>query len=341
MVLSLWWVTVLLITAGLLAFGIAYRHRRALKARPLIVANSEFLDTLPSVRRAQRTSHILRLMSLVLAALLVIVSAVLSGRVSSERVEAPEFASRDIVLCLDVSGSMLSYDKEIVETFAQLVDNFDGERVALAIFSSNTRTVFPLTNDYGLVRGQLKEASEALEYNPASHRLGTGNYSAEQIQKFEEFVGPTVSETLPPSLIGDGVASCGQLFDQADKDRARFMVLATDNEPGGDGIYDLPGAVETLKKRKVSLWTFYPGAADCGPRCAQELESESKGTGGGFWQSRDPAAIPAIIAQIEKAQAVEMGAIPRVLRTDHPVVPFVLSLLVTLCVIGVGWRNRS
>lgn len=340
MVMSLWWVTLLLLVVAVLAWAIAYRNRRTLRSKPVIVANSEFLDSLPSVRRMQRTSHLLRLASLILAALLVVMSSVLAGRIASERVESPDFATRDIVLCLDVSGSMLSYDKEIIETFSELVENFDGERVGLAIFSSTTRTVFPLTNDYGLVRRQLEHASEALEYNPTSHRLGTGNYSAEQVKKFEEFVGPTVSEALPPSLIGDGVASCGQMFDQADKQRSRFMVLATDNEPGGQGVYDLPAATKTLRERKASMWTFYPGGAECGSSCANELEQESKDTGGGFWESRDPAAIPEIITQIEKAQAVEMGAVPQILRTDHPVIPFVLSALVTVIVIAVGWKGR-
>ena len=36
-------------------------------------------------------------------------------------------SSRDIVLCLDVSGSALPYDREVIDTYRQLVDSFKGE----------------------------------------------------------------------------------------------------------------------------------------------------------------------------------------------------------------------
>ncbi|MDO5645993.1 MAG: VWA domain-containing protein [Dermabacter sp.] len=341
MVMSLWWLTCLLLILALVAWALAYLNRKAVHERPVIVANTEFIDRLPSVQRAQRTSRILRILSLILTALLVLVSAVMAGRVASERVEAPDFANRDIVLCLDVSGSMITYDAEILSTFADLVENFKGERVGLSIFNSTSRTVFPLTNDYALIRRELEAGAQALSYNPVAHRLGSAQYSEEQIEDYWQFVDGTYSEVIPPSLIGDGVASCGQLFDQAETERSRFIVLATDNESGGEGIYTLPESTEALVSRDVTLWSFYPGAGACGgPQCGDELKTESERTGGQMWSSRDPAAIPAIVGEIQKAQAVEMGAVPRVVRTDHPGVAFALTLVLTVLLVGVGWRSR-
>ncbi|KDS93124.1 hypothetical protein HMPREF3157_09145 [Dermabacter sp. HMSC06F07] len=340
MVMSFWWVSCLLLIAGLIAWAFAYLNRRAVRNRALFVANTSYLDHLPSVRRAQKTSRILRLVSVALAGTLVLSGALLSGRLASERVETPSFKNRDIVLCLDISGSMLPFDREILESYLELVDGFKGERVGLSIFNSNSRTVFPLTNDYGLIRRELKRGIEALNYNPVAHRLGTAQYSDEDIQKFWDFVGGTYSETYPPSLIGNGVASCGQLFDHAEEERSRFVVLATDNEPGGTGIYELPGAVDTLIERDITMWTFYPGASACQGHCADELKSETERSGGGFWASSDPGAIPAIIAQIQKAQARDMGAIARVIRTDHPAMFFGLCLAMLIGVVVVGWRQR-
>lgn len=340
MVMSFWWVSCLLLIAGLIAWAIAYLNRRVVRNRALFVGNTSYLDHLPSVRRAQRTSHVLRLMSVALAGVLVLTGGLLSGRLASERVETPSFKNRDIVLCLDVSGSMLPFDREILEGYLELVDGFKGERVGLAIFNSTTRTVFPLTNDYGLIRRELKRGIDALKYNPLAHRAGTAQYSEQDIEKFWDFVGGTHSESMPPSLIGDGVASCGQLFDHAEEDRSRFMVLATDNEPGGVGIYEFPGAVDTLIDRKITMWSFYPGATSCTGNCAEELQKETERSGGKFWASGDPGAVPSIIAEIQKAQAAEMGAIPRVIRTDHPALFFTVSLIVLIALIVVGWRQR-
>ena len=35
-------------------------------------------------------------------------------------------SSRDIVLCLDVSGSTLPYDREVIDTYLELVKHFEG-----------------------------------------------------------------------------------------------------------------------------------------------------------------------------------------------------------------------
>ena len=72
-------------------------------------------------------------------------------------------SSRDIVLCLDVSGSALPYDREVIDTYRTLVDNFKGERIGLSIFNSTSRTVFPLTDDYELVSEQLDKTSTILK----------------------------------------------------------------------------------------------------------------------------------------------------------------------------------
>ena len=55
------------------------------------------------------------------------------------------------MLCLDVSGSALPYDRQVIGTYRDLVRSFEGERIGLSIFNSTSRTVFPLTDDYELV----------------------------------------------------------------------------------------------------------------------------------------------------------------------------------------------
>ena len=67
------------------------------------------------------------------------------------------------MLCLDVSGSTLPYDREVIDTYRTLVDNFKGERIGLSIFNSTSRTVFPLTDDYELVSEQLDKTSTILK----------------------------------------------------------------------------------------------------------------------------------------------------------------------------------
>ena len=340
MVMSLWWVPLLLLLAGIAVWAITFWNRRAMRRSPVLVANTRFLERLPSFTRAQRTARVLRVALVGVTVLGVLSTSVLSGRVASERVETPSFASRDIVLCLDVSGSMYEYDTEILATFADLVSSFDGERVALSIFNSTSRTVFPLTNDYDLIEKELREGSSAIDFDEFGYRLGQKDYSDEKVRQYVDFVDGTRGVADQASIVPDGLASCGQLFDQAEQDRSRSIIFATDNEVNGDSIFTLEEAADSITARDISLYTFYPGAYECGPECLNELKDVTETHDGTLYQSSDPQAIPSIIQQIQKSQAQEMGAEPILVRTDHPGPMFVMTLLVLMSLLLLGWRAR-
>lgn len=340
MVMTFWWVTGLLLAAGLAVWAIAFWNRRAMRRSPVLVANSGFLERVGSFVRAQRTARILRVLTVAVAVCGVLSASLLSGRIASERIETPQFASRDIVLCLDISGSMYEYDTEILKTFASMVDGFEGERVALSVFNSTSRTAFPLTNDYTLVKRELQEGAEAIDFDEFGYRLGTKDYPEDKVRKYADFVEGTRGVADQASIIPDGLAACGMLFDQAEKDRSRSIIFATDNEVNGEPIFTLGEASDAIAARNIDLYTFYPGAYECGQSCLDELRTETEKHGGRLYQSSDPEAIPSIIQSIQKTQAEQLGATPTVVRTDHPMLGFVLTFLSLIGVIMLGWRSR-
>lgn len=340
MVMIFWWVTGLLLLAALAVWAITFWNRRAMRRSPLLVANSQYMERIPSFVRAQRTARVLRVLQVAIAVLAVVSASVLSGRIASERIETPEFSSRDIVLCLDVSGSMYEYDTEILETFAQLVDTFEGERVALSIFNSTSRTVFPLTNDYDLIKRELEEGATAIDFDEFGYRMGNRDYSEDKVRRYVEFVEGTKGISDQASVVPDGLASCGQVFDRGAEDRSRSIIFATDNEVNGEPIFTLQEATQRVADREIDLYTFYPGAYECGPQCFEELETATKDQDGELYESSDPEAIPSIINQIQKTQAEVLGATPTVVRTDHPGVGFVLTFLSLAAILVLGWRNR-
>lgn len=340
MVMTLWWVTIILILLGIAVWAVTFLKRSSTRRAPVLVANSEFLDRVPSFQRAQRLARVLRFLAVGVACMGLLSGAVLSGRIATERIQTPDFANRDIVLCLDVSGSMYKYDTQILKTFADMVDSFHGERVALSIFNSTSRTVFPLTNDYDLIKRELTKGSDAIDFDEFAWRSGNKDYSQEKVRAYGQFIDGTRGVEDQASVIPDGLASCGQVFDQAEKDRSRSIIFATDNEVNGDPIFTLQEAAKAVRDRDIDLYTFYPGAFECGSECFDELKKTTEDEGGSLYSNSDPRAIPSIIHQIEKTQAQKMGATPTVIRTDHPIVPFVLTILGLIGVLLVGWRNR-
>ena len=340
MVMTFWWVTALLLLAAIVVWAITFWNRRSLRRSPVLIANSQYMDRIPSFARAQRAARVVRAAQVGIAVLAVLAASLLSGRIASERIETPEFASRDIVLCLDVSGSMYEYDTEILATFAEMVDGFEGERVALSIFNSTSRTVFPLTNDYDLIQRELEAASEAIDFDEFGYRLGSQDYSDEKVRQYVEFVDGTRGIPDEASVVPDGLASCAQVFDQAEQDRSRSIIFATDNEVNGEPIFTLEEATERVASREIDLYTFYPGPYECGPQCFEELQTATEDQDGELYESSDPQAIPSIINEIQKTQAEVLGATPTVVRTDHPMVGFVLTFLTLVGILLLGWRAR-
>ena len=303
------------------------------------VSNASYLTSLRSYRsRLSRYRVWLAFMGVLLLATAV-VTGILAARPVERDLRAEEMASRDIVLCLDVSGSMIEYDTEIAEKFLEMLPEFDGERISMSIWNSTSRTVFPLTDDYDLVEAELTEAAEALDFDIYSF---TDQFNQSKVDRLIAFINGTEGGTGEnSSLVGDGLASCAMNFDEHDTERSRTIILAGDNEVFGEGIYTLDEAVDLVAERDIALHGIY---APSGNPLEAEEEAEYRAAierhGGLFHHVGDPDAVPDIIDEIDAQQAVDLEADPEVIITDVPEgYVGVLVGLLGLYLLGV-WRLR-
>ncbi|GAA6525722.1 VWA domain-containing protein [Intrasporangium sp. DVR] len=295
---------------------------RRRQGRAVAVANSDLLTDLPEYRRALRR-HRVRLTLLSLSAVLLGGAALVgAARPVDVTVERPETRSRDIMLCLDISGSMAAYDAELMRTFSRLVTQFEGERIGLVIFNSSAATVFPLTDDYDFIRGELHIALQAL--------LGDRQY--------DYFFAGTFNG-LGTSLIGDGLASCVASFDRVDTRRARSVVFATDNHLAGRPILQLQEAIELAKLRGVRVYGLNPEESGQDEQ-AVEMRDLVRGTAGDYYAMSDRAAVDGIVAAVAAQEATLIDAAARRLLSDSPDVPVALAGLGLLGVV-VASRRRG
>lgn len=314
------------------------RGRRARRDGVTPVANSAYVRTLPSYGRRLRT---LRLgLALAAAALSVtaLATASLTARPVDRDVRSEVLATRDIVLCLDVSGSMIELDSQVVATFSRLVESFEGERIALHVWNNTTRTVFPLTDDYALVKAELDAAARVLDFD-----LDAWLYDPVALADLERFLTGTVSlSDQASSLVGDGLASCALAFDDADSPRSRSIVLATDNLVLGTPIYSLRAAAELAAERDITVHGLYASMGDVDSDLAREEMEEIVTAGGGlFFEADDPAAVERIIEEIGAHEAVELDATEELVLTDRPDRWF--GWLVGSLAVGLlaAWRVRA
>lgn len=333
-------VVLAILVAGLV-LGLFARRSRRRRQRVTWVANAAYLTGLPSFRsRMKRYRAYLAGLVLVLVGASV-ATGYLAARPVDKEVRSDELATRDIVLCLDVSGSMIDYDTEIVERFLEMLPSFHGERIALSVFNSTSRTVFPLTDDYDLVERELRTSAEALDFDVES--LDDWSYDPQDLDELLEFLtGTEGMGQEASSLVGDGLATCATAFDMDDQDRSRSIILATDNEVFGEPLYTLPEAADLVDEGDITLHGFYAGASTPTSESEKkEFRAAVESNGGLFFASDDPAAVDHIIDEIAEQQAVDLGADDDLIITDRPEKYF-LWLVVAIGVYLVAvWRLRS
>lgn len=323
------------------ALGLFFRRRRTAPSKVTWVANASYLTSLPAFRtRLSRYRVLLAALAVVLAAGTV-ATGFLAARPVDRQAQSEELASRDIVLCLDISGSMIEFDTEVVERFLELVPSFNGERVALSIWNSTSRTVFPLTDDYQLVEEELRYAADVLDFDVDS--LNDWSFDVGQYNRLVDYIGGTqgMGETQS-SLVGDGLATCALMFDEQDTERSRSIILATDNEVLGDEVYPLPEAGALVAERGITMFGIYAGSTTATSQAQRtEYQDVVESNGGLFFDAEDPDLVPQVIDQIAAQQAVDLEAETDIVITDRPERYFVWLLTAIGVYVIAIWRLRT
>ncbi|KAB7789087.1 vWA domain-containing protein [Bifidobacterium cebidarum] len=258
-------------------------------------------------------------------------------------------SSRDIVLCLDVSGSTLPYDREVIDTYLELIKHFEGERIGLSIFNSTSRTVFPLTDDYELVTKQLTAASKALKGVETQDDID--NMSDADYQKIADWLEGTQNRKDATSLIGDGVVSCAAMLPgfaygsataaNAERQRAASIVLATDNVVSGKPTYTLSEALDLTQQTKISVDGLYSGPkSNEGDQTTLDMKSAIESHGGVFLTQSNGQSVNELVKDIQSRRDAESSNKAKASMSDAPGW-WTLALAVTLAVAMICvWRLK-
>lgn len=327
MALNTSWVVLIAVGVLLVAIvaGVALglRSRAARDAAPAaLVSRAERLRTLPAFRASVSRRMAALSGILALGVIATLLAGVVAARPMSAQTVQPVNTSRDIMLCLDVSGSMTEVDVEVLTVFDELLDSFEGERIGLTIFNSSPVQIFPLTDDYAFVREQLQRMRESFDYldETPEHWVGTLN-------------GPGAS------LIGDGLAACTMRFDHLDDDRSRSVILATDNELAGASILTVEEAAQFARAQQVRVFALNPVQGKDAEVSAQ-LSQAAAITGGQSYALRDTTTVADIVAQIQKQEARALQGQAQVVWVDTPNLWMALMLVAILGFVVLLWVVR-
>lgn len=319
------------LTVGLTGAVWLIMRNKDLKTKSVaLYANTSRLTKSPAYQKAIR-SYKLGIISIVtLIAFSGASAAIVAAKPVDVTIDSPVKYNRDIVLCLDVSGSMIYVNKQIIDKFKDLSEGFKGERVSLIVFNTVSNQVFPLTDDYDYILGQLDKVEAGLTMmetgfeTPDSYDLDTYTLGGEG-----------------SSLIGDGLAACTMGFDKNDgaEKRSQSIILATDNIVLGEQLITLEDAAMLAKDKKITVYAINPEIPLTEVE-AKALEEAILPTGGKYYGLQDNTAVPAIIDQITSEQTSAVQGDEVVIKTDVPQVWILLSAFLFVTALGLAWRFR-
>ncbi|PLS29015.1 VWA domain-containing protein [Bifidobacterium parmae] len=285
---------------------------------------------------------------LVVVALAVAVAMV--ARPATVDVSEERSSSRDIVLCLDVSGSTLPYDRQVIDTYRDLVGHFQGERIGMSIFNSTSRTVFPLTDDYDLVTEQLDAASKALKGVESQDDID--KMSDSDYQRIADWLEGTQNRKDTTSLIGDGVVSCaamlpgfayGSSSDESDatRTRAASIVLATDNVVSGTPTYTLEQALALTTSAKITVDGLFSGPTQSeGDETTTQMKDQIESHGGVFLTQSNGGSVDELVRDIDERRSAESRSAHQAAMVDDPAWFTVALAVVVALWLLVVWRLK-
>jgi Ca-activated chloride channel family protein len=224
----------------------------------------------------------------------------------------------DIILCIDVSRSMLAEDikpnrlevaKQRIREFANMRPT---DRISVVIFSEKVFTLLPLTTDPSLVDKVLAEISIGF--------LGSGTNIGDGLALSVARAVNSETKNKVIVLLTDGVANVGSLTPiQAAQEAKKYGIkvytigLGTDDDarlPVGNGIFG-------------TQYQLIPG----GSIDYKVLKEISELTGGKFYPAKSDQALKEILSDIQKLEKTEI-------KVNHQVV--YEELYYTYLAIGVA-----
>lgn len=227
----------------------------------------------------------------------------------------------DIVLAIDVSGSMLAQDftpnrmEAAKDVAANFVSNRPTDRIGIVIFSGESFTLCPLTTDQQVLRTQI--------YNIQSGLLEDGTAIGSGLATSVDRLRSSKSKSKVIILLTDGENNGGQIPPLTAKELAKATgVKVYTIGVGTDGFAQTPMQTQTgavvMQREKVNI----------DEKLLTQIATE---TGGRYFRAKDNESLKSIYSEIDKLEKsrIEVTALKRYSEKFFPFAIAALALLLT------------
>ncbi len=245
----------------------------------------------------------------------------------------PPQASRDLMLAVDLSGSMGDQDMvlggRVVDRLAaakSVIADFlarrEGDRVGLVVFGQRAYALAPMTLDLESVRHQLDASVVGL----AGRETAIGDAIGLAVKRLSQ----QESGQRVLVLLTDGMNTAGSLdplkaAELARDNEVRIHAIAFGGSGGGFSVFGMPVPM--------------PGGGDDTDEAT--LRHIAELTGGKAFRARDTSELAGIYAEIERLEPVERAARPVRPRIERYPWPLAAALLFALLAFALPARGAG
>jgi Ca-activated chloride channel family protein len=228
----------------------------------------------------------------------------------------PPQAGRDLMLAVDLSGSMSEEDMQLAggvvdrltaakAVLADFLDRRNGDRVGLIVFGQKAYALTPMTLDLDSVREQLDDSVVGL----AGRETAIGDAIGLAVKRLRAQARSTSKQNVL-ILLTDGVNTAGML------DPLKAAELARDN---GVRIHAIAFGGESSGLSVFGIPLHLPGGGDDTDEAT--LKRIADLTGGKAFRARDTEQLAGIYAEIDRLEPVKrpgQSVRPRIERYPWP-----------------------
>ncbi|TDX52737.1 VWA domain-containing protein [Orenia marismortui] len=199
----------------------------------------------------------------------------------------------DIVLALDLSGSMKSvdFDPSRLEVAKETIDKFikgrKNDRLSLAVFSGTAYTKVPLTLDHNILREMLEKTSSE-DVNKDGTAIGMGlSVGINRLKKSN-------AKSKIIILVTDGENNAGKVSPETAIQIASQIGIKVYTIGVGSDITKIPVGRDFFGQMR---YQSYEGGLD-----EELLQKIGKQTGGEYFRAKDPQALINIFKKIDQLE---------------------------------------
>ena len=310
---------------GIITTIFVYKQKTSKKTRNIskmaVIAHTKVIKELPAYKAAERRYRLLLALAAICLVTALFSSTVLASRPLKGELGKSRTNSRDVILCMDISGSLENYQKAILGYYKSIIKQLKGERIGITVFDGRPANIVPLSDDYDTLYDIIDdiESSNLKEYLTT---LNSGGLT---------------------SQVGSGLVGCINSFDNlTGSDRPQSIILSTDNHSSNTDI-NIIQAANYAKSYGIKVYGVLAGE-DISEGEAASFNQAVAITGGIYKTlSREgdlDLSAKDVVDEITKQEAAIYEGASEYTYSDAPEIWLYISAASTIAFLIVIWRLR-